>query len=296
MHVTIKQIRAFIAVAQAKSFAEACELVHLSQPALSISIKKLEENIGGKLLVRSTRMLALSPEGAEFLPVAKRLLLDWDNALHDIHNIFSLNRGNLSISAMPSFASTKLPEHIMSYRQEYPGINIKIHDVIAEDAVLMVQEGKTELAICFNPGLYQDLIFTPLFSDEFVAAFPSDHELTTLKQLTWQSLSKYPFIALKPPSSIRHIIDSKLIELNLSLAVEFEANQLSTIAKMVATGLGISAVPSLYIGHMETLGLKCQAVTPIISRQVGIVTRRRYPLSQSAQAFVNMLQKKYTII
>ena len=68
MNITIKQLQAFVAVAKSGSFAEACTLVHLSQPALSISIKNLEEAIGGRLLARSTRSVALTPEGAEFFP------------------------------------------------------------------------------------------------------------------------------------------------------------------------------------------------------------------------------------
>lgn len=292
MNITIKQIRAFVAVAQLKSFAEACELVHLSQPALSITIKNLEEIVGGKLLIRSTRTLALTPEGVEFLPVARRLLADWDDALIDLHNLFALNRGNLAIAAMPSFACSKLPQHISSFRQQYPGVNIKIHDVIAEEAVTMVRTGKVEIAISFDPGCSDDLNFEPLFCDEFVAVLPVGHYLLKNKQLNWQSLSKFPFIALQRPSSIRYIIDKKLAELDVYLNVEFETNQLATIGQMVATELGVSAVPSLCIEQMQTLGLECRPLSsPTISRRVGIITRRRYPLSQSAQIFVDIIRQ-----
>ena len=84
MNITIKQLQAFVAVAKSGSFAEACTLVHLSQPALSITIKNLEDAVGGKLLQRSTRSLALTPEGAEFYPVVQRLLADWDRSLEDV--------------------------------------------------------------------------------------------------------------------------------------------------------------------------------------------------------------------
>ena len=81
MKATIKQLKAFVAAAQARNFAEAGSRVHLSQPALSIAIKNLEEIVGGRLLARTTRSLALTPEGEVFYPVAQRLLADWDNAL-----------------------------------------------------------------------------------------------------------------------------------------------------------------------------------------------------------------------
>ena len=90
MNVSIKQIQAFVAVARLQSFAEACTLLRLSQPALSISIKNLELAVGGKLLARSTRSVELTPEGAEFYPVAQRLLEDWNRSLEDVHNMFTL--------------------------------------------------------------------------------------------------------------------------------------------------------------------------------------------------------------
>lgn len=78
--MTVKQLRAFLAVAQSLSFAQACERLHLSQPALSLAIKNLEQSLGGQLLVRTTRSVALTPEGETLLPIAVRLLADWDNA------------------------------------------------------------------------------------------------------------------------------------------------------------------------------------------------------------------------
>ena len=91
MNITLKQLRTFITIAQSKSFAEASEILHLSQPALSISIKNLEETVGGKLLARSTRTLSLTPEGQIFLPTAKRLLADFDDAFIELAELFSLN-------------------------------------------------------------------------------------------------------------------------------------------------------------------------------------------------------------
>lgn len=91
MEVTIKQLRAFVAVAQFRSFIEASERLHLSQPALSITIKNLEGVVGGNLFNRSTRLIALTPEGQHFLPIAVRLLNDWDNACLDLTEHFQTN-------------------------------------------------------------------------------------------------------------------------------------------------------------------------------------------------------------
>lgn len=295
MNITIKQIRAFIAVVKGNSFAEACELLHISQPALSISIKKLEEAVGGKLLARSTRTLSLTPEGEAFLPVAKRLIADFDNAFVELNELFSLQRGNLSLAAMPSYASTHLPQHLLSFSNDHPAIKVKVHDVIAEDAVEMVQNGKVEFALCFDPGTSDDLNFETLFSDQFVTAFPKNHPLMAVEQISWQNLIEYPFITLKRPSSIRLLMDDILAEHDICLDVSFETNQLATVVQMIATGLGISVIPSLYKEQIETFNLEFRELkSPAISRRVGIITRRRYPLSKTAQAFIDVLRANYS--
>lgn len=290
MNVSIKQLQAFVAVAKSQSFAEACTLIHLSQPALSISIKNLEEAVGGTLLARSTRSVALTPEGAEFFPVAQRLLEDWGRSLDDVHNLFALRRGKLDVAAMPTFASSLLPEILAAYHQLYPDINITIHDVIAESVVDMVRDGRVELGISFDPGDAQDLNFKPLFLDQFVAALPPQHKLLKKQQLKWSDLRNTPFIALQRPSSIRALLDKALLDHGIEISPAFEAHQLASIGRMVSIGLGISVVPALSAGQMEEMGAHCRPIkSPVITRNVGLLTRKRYPLSVATQAMVDVI-------
>ena len=290
MNVSIKQLQSFVAVARSQSFAEACTLVHLSQPALSISIKNLEEAVGGKLLARSTRSVALTPEGAEFLPVVQRLLEDWDRSLEDVHNLFALKRGKLDIAAMPTFASSLLPEILAEYHRLYADINVTVHDIIAESVVDMVRDGRVELGISFDPGDAQDLVFQPLFLDKFVAVLPPRHALLKKKKLKWTDLQTTPFIALQRPSSIRLLIDNSLLDHGIEITPVFEAHQLASIGRMVSTGLGISVVPALSSGQMEEMGAVCRPIiSPVITRNVGLITRKRYPLSAATQAMVDVI-------
>ena len=295
MNITLKQIRAFLAIAQVKSFAEACELLHISQPALSVTIKNLEATIGGQLFARSTRALALSPEGELFLPVAKRLLTDFDNALVELHESFALKRGNLSFAAMPSFASTLLPKQLVDFNNQYPAVKVKVHDVIAEDAVAMVRSGKVEFAISFDPGNSDDLNFETLFTDKFIAVFPQSHPLANTKNIQWQQLSQYPFITLQRPSSIRLLLDDTLAKEGIFLDITFEANQLATVVQMVANDLGISVIPSLYQQQLSALKLNyCQINEPVISRRVGIISKRRHVFSHAATEFLRIIQRNFS--
>jgi LysR family carnitine catabolism transcriptional activator len=290
MNISIKQLQAFVAVASSQSFVEASAIIHLSQPALSISIKKLEEAVGGKLLARSTRSVALTPEGAEFLPVVERLLADWDRSLDDVHNLFTLNRGKLDIAAMPTFASSLLPELLAKYHRLYSDVKVTVHDVIAESVVEMVRDGRVELGVTFDPGDAQDLNFQPLFRDRFVAALPADHELLEKKNIKWRDLENTAFIALQRPSSIRLLLDKALLDADIKLKPAFEAHQLASIGRMVSTGLGVSVVPALSAGQMEEMGAVCRPISsPSITRKVGLITRKRHPQSVATKAMVDVI-------
>lgn len=295
MNITLKQLRAFMAVARTQSFTEACAQVYLSQPALSIAIKNLEEEVGGALFSRTTRALTLTPEGEEFYPVAQRLLDDWDSAFGDLQQRFALNRGRVVLAAMPSFASSLLPDIIRDYRQLYPNVSVTVNDVIAEDVVDMVRSGVVEVGITFDPGRSEDLSFNALFDDRFVAVVNPEHELAESDSIHWQQLLKDDFIALQRPSSIRLLIESKLRQLGMTVAPEFETHQLATIGRMVVSGLGVSAVPSLCIQQMREQGAVCRELSlPVVSRQVGIVTRKRYPLSTAARSLVEIIEQSRT--
>lgn len=289
--VSIKQLRAFVAVANAQSFAEACSMVHLSQPALSIAIKNLEEAIGGALLVRTTRTLSLTPEGEVFLPTAQRLLTDWDAALEDIHNRFALRRGKVAIAAMPSFASNLLPKILLQFHRAFPDINVSVEDVVAEEVISKVRQGRVELGVSFDPGEEADLLFTPLFQDRFVALVSPEYPLVEQGPIRWEQLAQHNFIALQRPSSIRLMIDHTLTSVGAIANVNFESHQLATIGRMVAAGLGVSAVPSLCQSQMEEMGCVClELIQPEVDRRVGILTRRRYPLSVAAQTLKESLE------
>jgi LysR family carnitine catabolism transcriptional activator len=290
MNITGKQLRAFVAVAQTRSFTEACAQVHLSQPALSVAIKNLEDALGGQLLARTTRTLALTPEGEAFYPTAQRLLKDLDEASDEMHNRFALFRGKIAIASMPSFASNQLPSVIRRYHDKYPKINIMVHDVIAEDVLDMVRSGRVEVGVSFDPGETEDLLFQPLFDDCFIAVLPKDHALSTEVAVEWRQLLQHDFIILQRPSSVRHLVDRILESEGLSITPQYETHQLATIGRMVATGLGVSVVPSLCNEQMQELGAVCRPLSaPQIRRQVGVLTRRRYPLSTAARELVDVL-------
>jgi LysR family carnitine catabolism transcriptional activator len=289
MNISIKQLRGFVAIAEAGSFAEACEQLHLSQPALSAAIRKMEESVGGQLFARTTRAVALTPEGAQFLPVARRLLHDWNEGFDDLRGLFALQIGKLSIAAMPSFASNCLPQVLAQFGRQYPKININVQDIVMEEVISAVQSGRVELGITFESDIDEGLDFEPLFNDRFIAILPPGHKLAEQETLAFADLVDYPLVALNRGSSTRRWTDAAIAQTDLEPPRIFEAFQLTTVGSMVAAGVGVALVPALCQTQMQNLGVLCRPVVGGIERRVGIFTRRRYPLSSAAQQMVNLL-------
>ncbi|MDN7141976.1 LysR family transcriptional regulator [Pseudomonas sp. JQ170] len=290
--MNVKQLRAFVTVAKYQSFAQAGEHLHLSQPALSLTIKALEDNLGGALLSRTTRSVSLTPEGEVLLPLARQLLADWDNTEELLRQRFTLQLGRVAIAAMPAYAGNLLPAALKVFRQRYPRVNVTVHDVINEQVLELVRHRRVELGIGFEPEASEPLVFKPLYLDRFVAVVPADSPLARQQQVTWRELLAEDFIALQRPSAVRLLLEQHLAAEHGKLAVAFESHQLSTIGRMVANGLGVSAVPALCIGQMEELGARCVTlVEPSIERRIGVSLLADHKLSAAAQALLEVLQQ-----
>jgi len=289
---TIKQLRGFVSIAETGSFAEACERLHISQPALSVSIKKLEQASGGLLFARSTRSVELTPEGQQFLPVAQRLLADWAEGFDDLRQLFSLQRGKLTIAAMPSYASSFLPKVLANYGQQFPNISLTVQDIVMEEVISAVQSGRVELGITFKPDRLDGVDFEPLFSDRFIAILPADHVLAAKQKVSVRHLLNHTLVALNRGSSTRQWVDQLIAQSAAKAPQIFDAFQLTTVGAMVAAGVGVALVPALCSEQMQSLGAVCRPISgPGIERQVGIFTRRRQALSAPAQAMVSLLQR-----
>ncbi|SEL94406.1 LysR family transcriptional regulator [Halomonas daqiaonensis] len=290
MNPSIRQLDAFVAVAQSRSLAEASERIHLSQPAISIALRKLEETVGGALFSRSTRQLTLTPEGEAFLPVAIRLLHDWTDAFEDLDELFSKKRGKVSVAALPTLAAGLLPDVIAAFHDRYPRINFALHDVLAEQVNMMVREGRADLGLSVPPFESEDLAFEPVLEDRYVAVCPLGHPLLERPEVTWHQLAGHPFIGINRLSSSRQDIDRIMAEVGEPLDIICDASQIATVGRMVAAGVGISVLPKLSFRQIAGHGIDYRPlVSPDVSRPLGIVQRRRHALSTAAAALREMI-------
>ena len=285
-NVSFRQVQIFVCIAQSHTFAQAAEKMYLSQPALSSAIKKMESQLGGLLFSRTTRKVELSPEGRQFLPVAERLISDWQHALSDLHNLFSLGRGKLSIAAMPSFAAGLLPGILQQFKTEFPNIKLSVADVVMESVIKDVQGGRAEIGFSFEHEKMDGLEFHPILTDNFIAVLPVNHPLSEHQVLSWSQIALYPFVAMNKGSAIRQWIDSFMDMNHLSLNIVVEASQLATLGQFVKHDLGVSVVPALCQEQMLSKDLLCLKIHQSgLSKRVGIIRQKKGNLSTVAASF-----------
>ena len=147
MEYELQDIRSFVKIAELGSFHEAAEALHLSQPALSRRIKKLEEGLGTSLLERTTRRVSLTSVGRDFLPKARRLLDDFEDSILSIRELAERQSGQVTLACIPTAAFYFLPSVIRDYNEQYPKIRIRLLDLSANDGLEAVLRGEADFGI-----------------------------------------------------------------------------------------------------------------------------------------------------
>ena len=287
-HVSTRQLQAFVALVEQRSFTRAAGLCHLSQPAFSALIGQLEATLGLRLFDRSTRHVEPTAEGLAFEVSARRVLAEFDCALSDLTDRLALRRGRVSIALLPSLAAGWLPEVLRAYRAQHPGVEIEVADVLSEPCVERVRSGQADFALAAIRADTPELQAEPFCSDGFHLVCPPDHPLATLPEVRPRDVAAYPFIHMARGSSVRQYLDAALHPLQMQTLMEVD--QLATAMGMVRAGLGVSLMPALTLFHFAQPGLVTRPVHwPGLTRRIYLVRRRERSLSLAAQSLYDQV-------
>src|SRR5689334_2251375 len=196
MNFELVDLRAFIAVADLGSFHRAAKALNLSQPALSRRIQKLEESLGAPLLERSTRHVALTMVGRDFVPKVRRFLDDFENSVLGIRDLGARSGGQVSIASVPTAVFYFLPRTISRFSAAFPRVRVRILDIGANEGLEAVARGEADFGINFIGASHPEIDFTPLVEDPFVLACRHDHPLAAHAQVTWTELATHRVITV----------------------------------------------------------------------------------------------------
>ncbi len=206
----LQQLQAFIAVAERGSFRAAAEEIHLSPPAMSRRIEKLESIIGTRLLNRTTREVELTSVGRVFLERARAAIDDLESAMLGISDIATSRSGRVTVACVPSAAIYFLPQVISSFSAKYPAIRIRVIDESMNQTLQSVLSGESDFGIGFMNTLMPEIKFESIHVDPFVVAMRRDHPLANRKAVGWQEIAGERLISVARSSGNRQLLDDIL--------------------------------------------------------------------------------------
>lgn len=291
MNISTRQLQVFVTLAAQRNFTRAAAACHLSQPAFSAQIAALEQQLGARLFDRTTRSVELTAEGRVFEVAAQRLLDDARQALADVRAHAQRERGRVAIAVLPALAAGWLPPLLADFRARHPGIELDVADVLSEDCIGRVRDGKADFALAALRADTPALRTEAFCADRFHLVCPLDHPLSRKRRVTLDDLAGQPIVQLARSSSVRQYLDAAVAPQRLTTVLELD--QLATVAGMVRAGLGVSVVPALTLFHFRDPALAIRPLTGAMpERQIFLVRRRDRGFSSAAQALYELAMRQ----
>lgn len=296
MNISIRQLTAFISVADNGSFTRASEQMHLTQSAVSGLIKELETSLGIVLFDRTTRQLSLSVVGHHLLPQARRILNEMQLFENEASSLTSLAQGQVRL-AVSQFAASSMPAVIAQFAKKHPDISVSLLDCSAENVLEHIQNIEVDLGVGTERGFIEsedDISADLLYQLPFCVVLPDSHALAQKAEIIWQDLVDTPLITLQGP-----FLEQVTAELDESIAnhiqqARYKVNFMSTALEMTRQGFGITlCLPYMpeVIDWVSANGLQMRPLAqPVKMRRFFIYQRSSRALSPASIAFKRFLQ------
>lgn len=297
---SFKQLKAFAAIVATGSFTEAATALHLTQSAISVLMRDLEQDLGVQLLDRTTRKVTVTEAGNELLPTAQSIFTNLATTVERLNDIRDKKSGTLRVAAPQLMACTLMPRLISQWLAEHPGITVKLHDTMPERLLSILRDGEVELAI--GPDRLanmkavdssREISEIPLMRDQHLLVCPSNHPLASKKVIVWDEISAWPFIAptrdsfasltaaLEAHGGAKHKAKVKLAH---------EVSYVTTALGMVANGMGLTICPSSSEALVHAYGLiMIPLIKPVFYRQIYIYHMAGKSLSPAADSFIKSI-------
>lgn len=289
MDLRIAQVRHFVDIAETRSFRVAAVRASRSQPAISLSIKALEEQLGAKLLDTGKRV-TITPFGEQFLSLAQQLLVHHDRLVSDLVKLAKGSRGGVSVAAVASVATYWLPAIIQNFATSHPDVLVSAVDDVSRKVQELVQNGQVDFGIGSIWKEAPELAFEPLVTDNFGLVCRRDHPLgKSDAPLTWQQLQGVDVIG----NSTHALLEGHKVYSHVQ-APRIAMSTLTSLIANVRGGVGVTVLPRLGV-PTEHSELRYRLLTrPVVPRTLGILTRKGHELSPQAEAFRDKIRMTHS--
>jgi DNA-binding transcriptional LysR family regulator len=239
--VTEAQLRAFVTVADCRSFKRAARRLHMSQPGVSRAVRALEIELGGELFVRGRGSAGLTGLGERAIIRSRAILAEADGMRQERDAADGVAIGHVRLGSMPSVSATILPGLMSRLRRHHPGVSVTVLDGHDDELVAWVRTGTVDVAVVV--GEHDDLECQPLVTDELLAVVPASHPLAARAAVRGRELIDEPFILTR--AGCERLVLAALAARGVTPRISHEVSEASSILAMVGEGLGVSVMPAL---------------------------------------------------
>ena len=256
MNFGLRQLNYFVAIAEAGSFREASERTFTAQPALSVSIRKLEEALDTQLLKRGTRGVTLTPAGEAFLVEARRSLLHADLAQEAARRTALGQQGMVKLGFVGSAVYQLLPSRLPAFVARYPGIRLELTESATVSIIEMIREGRLDAGIIRTPAVVDThgLQIVDIETDDLVAVLPATHQLAKNKSIALAALCDEAFVMFSQAQvpGLRTAVFDVCRAAGFVPRIAQDAVQAISVVGLVGSGLGVALVPSVVARYSST--------------------------------------------
>ncbi len=293
--VTLKQLRCLVALSDTLNFHRAAERLHVTQPAFSNQIRLMEEMLGTVVVERTSRRVMLTPLGRDLAERARRILADVNDFTEAARQAQGPLGGMLRLGILPTLGPYLLPHILPELRATAPDLRLYLREEPARRLLGELKHGELDLLVVSLPVEETDLVSLPLFAEPFWAALPANHPLAASESVTPAQVAGLRLLALERGHCMRDQVLAWARALGGDENPDFRATSLDSLRQMVATGLGPTLLPALYVAAeaLEDEQLAMRPVTPQPpERVIGLVWRRTGPRADEFRRLAGLVRAR----
>ncbi|MDY6271898.1 MAG: LysR family transcriptional regulator [Selenomonadaceae bacterium] len=281
----LRQLEYFQMASRLRNITRAAERLRVSQPNITVAIKKLEAELGIQLFDRSQKQLALTPEGAVFLNRIELALRNIQDAVLEVNDYKQLQKGTIKIGIPPMMGAYLFPKIFSSFQKKYSHLDIYLHEEGSMSIREQLERDELDFGIIIISGASHNLQLLPMTTSQIVACVPENSPLAAKDRLTKEDIAAANVIMLKEGSFLRQTILGKLKEQSITPNIVLESNQVVTIKGLVASGVGISFLLDMVLE--DAPGVKAIPLEVPLFVDVGLAWKKDRYISKAAQSFID---------
>lgn len=238
-----QQLEYFQVLAKVQHMTKSAELLSISQPALSRSIARLEDELGVPLFERQGRSIRLNRYGELFVHRVHNIMREYQIGLTEIQQIVDPNHGEVSLGFLHTLGTNVVPDLIRNFRKENENIHFSLKQNHTHLQLLELKSGDLDLCLLAEMDVEKPIEWRELWREKLLAIVPSNHALAEKSSITLNELASESFVLMKKGYALRTQLDDLFTEKNIVPKITFEGDEVATVSGFVAAGLGVSILP-----------------------------------------------------